>query len=55
MKVNAEDVTTRVNNLLKDLRDARSEVSAARAKAAIYKASTIINNAVTIGSSSNIR
>ncbi|KAK4437577.1 Alanine--tRNA ligase, chloroplastic/mitochondrial [Sesamum alatum] len=55
LKVSAEDVTTRVNNLLKDLREARSEVSAARAKAAIYKASTIISNASTVGSSSKIR
>ncbi|KAL3624356.1 hypothetical protein CASFOL_033172 [Castilleja foliolosa] len=55
LKVNAEDVTTRVNNLLKDLRDVRSEVSAARAKAAIFKASTIISKAITVGSSSNIR
>ncbi|KAK4401337.1 Alanine--tRNA ligase, chloroplastic/mitochondrial [Sesamum angolense] len=54
LKVNAEDVTTRVNNLLKDLREARSEVSAARAKAAIYKASTIISKAFTVGSSSKI-
>ncbi|KAL7118459.1 hypothetical protein ACP275_02G002800 [Erythranthe tilingii] len=55
LKVNAEDVTTRVNNLLKDLRDARGEVSAARAKAAIYRASTMISKAVTIGSSLKIR
>ncbi|KAI3446318.1 hypothetical protein Pfo_002983 [Paulownia fortunei] len=55
LKVNAEDVTTRVNNLLKDLREARSEVSAARAKAAIYKASSIISKAITVGSSSKIR
>lgn len=54
MKVNAEDVTVRVNNLLKDLREARNEVSAARAKAAIYKASSIISNAFTVGSSSKI-
>ncbi|KAH6777098.1 Alanyl-tRNA synthetase [Perilla frutescens var. frutescens] len=54
LKVNAEDVTTRVNNLLKDLREARNEVSAARAKAAIYKASSIISNAFTVGSSSKI-
>lgn len=55
MKVNAEDVTTRVNNLLKDLREARNEVSAARAKAAIYKASSIINKAIAVGSSSKIK
>ncbi|KAK6159626.1 hypothetical protein DH2020_006940 [Rehmannia glutinosa] len=55
LKVNAEDVTTRVNNLLKDLREARSEVSAARAKAAIYKASSVIGKAITVGSSSKIR
>lgn len=54
LKVNAEDVTTRVNNILKDLREARNEVSAARAKAAIYKASTIVSNAVTVGSSTKI-
>ncbi|KAG8368025.1 hypothetical protein BUALT_Bualt15G0002300 [Buddleja alternifolia] len=55
LKVNAEDVTTRVNNLLKDLREARNEVSAARAKAAMYKASTIASKAFTVGSSSKIR
>ncbi|KAL7156343.1 hypothetical protein ABFS83_02G003000 [Erythranthe nasuta] len=55
LKVNAEDVTTRVNNLLKDLRDARGEVSAARAKAAVYRASTMIGKAVTVGSSLKIR
>ncbi|PIN25730.1 Alanyl-tRNA synthetase [Handroanthus impetiginosus] len=55
LKVNAEDVMTRVNNLLKDLREARNEVSAARAKAAIYKASSIISKAFTVGSSSKIR
>ncbi|CAA0827742.1 Probable alanine--tRNA ligase- chloroplastic [Striga hermonthica] len=54
LKVNVEDVTTRVNNLLRDLRDARSEVSAARAKAATYKASTVIGKAITVGSSSEI-
>ncbi|XP_051132410.1 alanine--tRNA ligase, chloroplastic/mitochondrial isoform X2 [Andrographis paniculata] len=55
LKVNAEDVTTRVNNLLKDVREARNEVSAARAKAAIYKASSITSNAVTVGSSTKTR
>ncbi|GER42378.1 alanine--tRNA ligase [Striga asiatica] len=55
LKVNAEDVTARVNNLLRDARDARSEVSAARAKAATYKASTVIGKAITVGSSSKIR
>ncbi|KAK4477261.1 hypothetical protein RD792_016475 [Penstemon davidsonii] len=55
LKVNAEDVTSRVNNLLKDLREARNEVSAARAKAAIYKASTVVSKAFTVGSSSKIR
>ncbi|XP_047941748.1 alanine--tRNA ligase, chloroplastic/mitochondrial isoform X1 [Salvia hispanica] len=54
LKVNAEDVTARVNNLLKDLREARNEVSSARAKAAIYKASSIISSAFTVGSSSKI-
>ncbi|XP_042002968.1 alanine--tRNA ligase, chloroplastic/mitochondrial-like isoform X1 [Salvia splendens] len=53
LKVNAEDVTARVNNLLKDLREARNEVSSARTKAAIYKASSIISSAFTVGSSSN--
>ncbi|KZV51342.1 putative alanine--tRNA ligase, chloroplastic, partial [Dorcoceras hygrometricum] len=55
LKVNAEDVTGRVNNLLKDLREARSEVSAARAKAAMYKASSLVNKAFTVGSSLDIR
>ncbi|XP_073292814.1 alanine--tRNA ligase, chloroplastic/mitochondrial isoform X2 [Primulina huaijiensis] len=55
LKVNAEDVTVRVNNLLKDLREARNEVSAARAKAAMYKASSLVNKAFTVGSSLDIR
>ncbi|KAL1554487.1 alanine--tRNA ligase [Salvia divinorum] len=54
LKVNAEDVTTRVSNLLKDLREARNEVSSARAKAAIYKASSVISSAFTVGSPSKI-
>lgn len=55
LKVNAEDVTGRVNNLLKDFREARNEVSAARAKAAMYKASSLANKAFIVGSSLNVR
>ncbi|KAL3514953.1 hypothetical protein ACH5RR_021855 [Cinchona calisaya] len=55
LKVKAEDVTTRVEALLEELRVARNEVSAARAKAAIYKASAITCKAFSVGTSKEIR
>lgn len=55
MKVKAEDVTTRVDNLLEELRASRNEVASLRSKAAVYKASTIVNNAFTVGTSKQIR
>ncbi|CAN4107303.1 unnamed protein product [Withania somnifera] len=55
LKVKAEEVTGRVDTLLEELRLTRNEVSAARAKAAIYKASTLTSRASTIGTSKNIR
>ncbi|XP_068656251.1 alanine--tRNA ligase, chloroplastic/mitochondrial [Aristolochia californica] len=51
LKVKAEDVTARVESLLEELRRVKNEVSAARAKAAIYKASAVTEKALTIGSS----
>lgn len=54
MKVKAEEVTGRVDALLEELRLTRNEVSAARAKAAIYKASTLSSRASTIGTSRSI-
>ncbi|XP_015583824.2 alanine--tRNA ligase, chloroplastic/mitochondrial [Ricinus communis] len=55
LKVKAEEVTTRVENLLEELRIARNEVSAMRSKAAVYKASTMASKAVSVGTSKSIR
>ncbi|KAJ8530317.1 hypothetical protein K7X08_037152 [Anisodus acutangulus] len=55
LKVKAEEVTGRVDALLEELRLTRNEVSAARAKAAIYKASTLSSRASTVGTSKSIR
>lgn len=55
VKVKAEEVTTRVETLLDELRVVRNEVSAAHAKAAVYKASMIASNAFPVGSSKKIR
>lgn len=40
---------------MEELRTAKSEVSEARAKAAVYKASTIADKAITVGSKKKIR
>jgi alanyl-tRNA synthetase len=53
--VKAEEVTTRVDNLLEELRTVRNEVSALRAKAAVYKASMIARKAFSVGTSKTIR
>lgn len=55
MKVKAEEVTTRVDTLLEELRAARNEASAARAKAATYKALSIASKAFFVGNSKKIR
>ncbi|KAF9676217.1 hypothetical protein SADUNF_Sadunf09G0115500 [Salix dunnii] len=55
LKVKAEEVTTRVDNLLEELRTVRNEVSALRAKAAVYKASMIASKAFSVGTSKKIR
>ncbi|KAJ8767018.1 hypothetical protein K2173_012528 [Erythroxylum novogranatense] len=55
LKVKAEEVTTRVENLLEELRTARTEVSALRAKGAVYKASLIASNAFSVGTSTTVR
>lgn len=55
LKVKAEDVPTRVETLLEELRMARNEISAARAKAAVYKASIVANKAFPMGTSKTIR
>lgn len=51
----AEEVASRVENLLEELRIARNEVSALRAKAAVYKASIIASKAFVVGTSKTIR
>ncbi|PRQ25086.1 putative alanine--tRNA ligase [Rosa chinensis] len=54
LKVKAEEVTNRVDNLLEELRMTRNEVSSLREKAAVYKASQLAAKAVSVGTS-NIR
>ncbi|KAJ6850377.1 putative alanine--tRNA ligase, chloroplastic/mitochondrial [Iris pallida] len=54
LKVKAEDVNNRVENVLEELRMTKSEVSTLRSKLAILKASATANKAVQIRSS-NIR
>ncbi|XP_045806943.1 alanine--tRNA ligase, chloroplastic/mitochondrial isoform X4 [Trifolium pratense] len=51
LKVKPEEVTARIENLLEELRVARNENSAVRAKAAVYKASVIANRAFLVGNS----
>ena len=55
MKVKAEDVLTRVAGIMEELRIAKNEVSVARAKTAVFKASVIANNAFLVGTSTQIR
>ncbi|PNY08879.1 alanine-tRNA ligase [Trifolium pratense] len=54
-KVKPEEVTARIENLLEELRVARNENSAVRAKAAVYKASVIANRAFLVGNSKQYR
>ncbi|KAF6172486.1 hypothetical protein GIB67_006999 [Kingdonia uniflora] len=55
LKVKAEDVTDRVDSLLEELRTVRNEISAVRAKAAVYKASTMSSKAFSVGTTQMIR
>ncbi|CAJ2642575.1 unnamed protein product [Trifolium pratense] len=55
LKVKPEEVTARIENLLEELRVARNENSAVRAKAAVYKASVIANRAFLVGNSKQYR
>ncbi|XAR59880.1 Alanine--tRNA ligase [Bertholletia excelsa] len=55
LKVKAEDVPSRVETLLEELRMARNEISAVCTKAAVYKASIIANNAFLVGTTKKIR
>ncbi|KAL6982199.1 alanine--tRNA ligase, partial [Sarracenia purpurea var. burkii] len=55
VKVKAEEVPTRVETLQEELRMARNEISAVRAKAAVYKASIVANNAFLVGTAKKIR
>ncbi|XP_019702923.1 alanine--tRNA ligase, chloroplastic/mitochondrial isoform X2 [Elaeis guineensis] len=54
LKVKAEDVTGRVENILEELRMARNEVSSLHNRIAVLKASIIANKAFLVGSS-NVR
>ncbi|XP_040945217.1 alanine--tRNA ligase, chloroplastic/mitochondrial isoform X1 [Gossypium hirsutum] len=55
LKVKAEEVTTRVEKLLEELRMSRTEVANLRTKAAEYKALMIANKAFEVGTSQTIR
>ncbi|MBA0829143.1 hypothetical protein Goarm_013763 [Gossypium armourianum] len=55
LKVKAEEVTTRVEKLLEELRMSRTEVANLRTKAAEYKALMIANKAFEVGTSQKIR
>ncbi|KAJ7967103.1 Alanine--tRNA ligase [Quillaja saponaria] len=55
LKVKHGEVTTRVENLLEELRAARNEVSSLRAKTAVYKASVIASKALLVGNEKKIR
>ncbi|KAL2346013.1 hypothetical protein Fmac_000013 [Flemingia macrophylla] len=55
LKVKPEEVTTRIENLLEELREARNEISAVRAKAAIYKSSVIASKAFLVGNTKQFR
>ncbi|KAA3482238.1 alanine--tRNA ligase-like [Gossypium australe] len=55
LKVKAEEVTTRVEKLLEELRMSRTEVANLRTKAAKYKALMIANKAFEVGTSQKIR
>ncbi|KAK8626702.1 hypothetical protein V6N13_134335 [Hibiscus sabdariffa] len=55
LKVKAEEVSTRVEKLLEELRMSRNEVADLRTKAAVYKALMIANKAFEVGTSQKIR
>ncbi|KVI04030.1 Alanine-tRNA ligase, class IIc [Cynara cardunculus var. scolymus] len=55
ISVKAEEVPSRVAAVMEELRMAKNEVSAARAKTAVYKASVIANNVFHVGTSTQIR
>ncbi|RWW34101.1 hypothetical protein GW17_00001147, partial [Ensete ventricosum] len=54
LKVKAEDVTGRVENILEELRIARNEVTALRTRVAVLKATALVNKACIVGTT-NIR
>ncbi|XP_042508318.1 alanine--tRNA ligase, chloroplastic/mitochondrial isoform X1 [Macadamia integrifolia] len=51
LKVKDEDVTTRVESLLEELRMVKNEIASVRVKAAVYKASTMATKAFSVGAS----
>ncbi|TQD96282.1 hypothetical protein C1H46_018048 [Malus baccata] len=55
LKVKAEEVTNRVDNLLEELRMTRNEASTLREKAAVYKASITASKAISVGTSQKVR
>ncbi|XP_076882088.1 alanine--tRNA ligase, chloroplastic/mitochondrial-like [Bidens hawaiensis] len=55
LKVKAEEVPARVGAIMEELRLVKTEVSAARAKTAVYRASVLANNSFLVGTSTQIR
>ncbi|XP_035843037.1 alanine--tRNA ligase, chloroplastic/mitochondrial isoform X3 [Helianthus annuus] len=55
LKVKAEEVPARVGAIMEELRMVKTEVSAARAKTAVYKASVLANKAFHVGTTTQIR
>ncbi|OIV96282.1 hypothetical protein TanjilG_05122 [Lupinus angustifolius] len=55
LKVKPDEVTTRIENLLEELRVARNENLSLRAKAAVFKASVIAKKALLVGNSKQYR
>ncbi|KAK6916786.1 DHHA1 domain [Dillenia turbinata] len=54
LKVKAEEVPARVDSLLEELRKARNEISALRAKAAVFRASSLVSKAFLVGMSKKV-
>ncbi|MED6107781.1 hypothetical protein PIB30_017272 [Stylosanthes scabra] len=55
LKVKPEEVMTRIENLLEELRAVRNENSGLRAKAAVFKASVIASKTLLVGKSEQYR
>ncbi|KAK6946506.1 Threonyl/alanyl tRNA synthetase, SAD [Dillenia turbinata] len=54
LKVKTEEVPSRVDSLLEELRKARNEIPALRARAAVFKASSLVSKAFEVGMSKKV-